>query len=123
MAADATRLVVQAVPFHGTRQESTFMSTLTLLPVSSKPWEELFASIIFHLFMQEGEGREGAGGLGLASRWALPLEVVYPGVASGCGVAANREDALETQILSGPTAVVFPLRCHNQCPSAFASFL
>lgn len=72
--------------------------------------------------MQE-EGREGAGGLGLASSWALPLEVVYPEVASGCGVTANREDALETRILSGPTAAVFPLRCHNQCPSAFASFV
>lgn len=82
----------------------------TLLPVSSKPWEPPFASRIFHLFMQGGEGREAADGLGLAPSWALPPEVVYPEVASGCGVTAEREDALETQILPGPAAAVFPLR-------------
>lgn len=61
--------------------------------------------------MQEGEGRGAAGGLGLASSWALSPEAVYPEVAAGCGVTANREDTLETQILPGPTAAVFPLRC------------
>lgn len=83
------------------------MATLALLPVPSKPWEQLFASSIFHFFMQEGEGRAGAGGLGLASTWALPLGVVYPEVVSGCEVTANREDALETQILSGPLLLFF----------------
>lgn len=52
--------------------------------------------------MQEGEGRGAAGGLGLASSWALSPEAVYPEVAAGCGVTANREDTLETQILPGP---------------------
>lgn len=94
-------------------KKSTFMSTLALLPVSSKPWEQLFPSSIFHLFMQEGEGREAAGGLGLASSWALCPELVYPEVVSGCGVTANGADALETQIRPGPTAAVFPPRCQS----------
>lgn len=70
--------------------------------------------------MQEGEGREAAGGLGLGPSWALPPEVVYPEGTPGCGVPANREDALETQILPGPTAAVFPLRCQ---PLPFCIFL